>query len=360
MAISSISYSDLQISSNRPTSITESPRYSAKRMTLAGYSPEEMHLAGHTDIDISRAQKTIYLHIGYPKTGTSSLQYTMTDHAALIEETLGLKRLKTGSSDRYIDIENKTHEPANYDLFIHFYTASILGQDSNKEDFQHIWDDLKAEIDQSDRDRFFVSCELMSMQLEAKHIASIAKYLDDYQVKIILVTRDPLALFPSFYKTVLQVGHTNLTPSQFLKVIGDQLSYKTVSKRWARHFGDENMILIPYENIKGPKIANHFLSAIGFENELALPIPQQQKLPSLVLDQASVDYALKLIRQPVDRTSYTQLLRQISNFNIANNITENFLSDDDLIQLERIKLADETADEQQSKPWQYFFSLAFR
>lgn len=316
--------------------------FSAKSLLNAGFEKAQLSQAGYSNIEIERAMKTVYFHIGFPKTGTSILQNTITHNAALIENELGLKRLSTGSSLQHKNSENGAWESANYNLFFFFTNGTLFNSYKQKKDFQSVWSDLILEIDQSNQQHFFVTCELMALQTkEDERIAKIYDYLKAYNVKIVIVTRDSQDLYPSFYKQTLYDGWQKKSAKEFLSDIGKDLGYSVVAKRWAKHFGIENIILMKYNDIKGNTITSTFLSKLGFNHQLALAIPPNQKKPSLVLDKAAIDFALHLTQRKIPVTELVSVLRQISDLNVAYAIQEDFLDEQDIMKLKKIDELDQ-------------------
>ena len=176
--------------------------------------------------------KTIYLHIGTHKTGTTSLQKLLT-------------------SNRQKLLSHGYYYPASATLpFIpghHMLAWALLYGDSKVDDVTGVcvdlssaWDDLLAELKSVDCDNFIISAESFSLFSSINQIRKVKTLFSGYEVKINVCLRRQDQYFLSFYQEEVKKGYSK-SLSDFIeeqKTIGD---YAALIEDWASVFGEDNI-----------------------------------------------------------------------------------------------------------------------
>ena len=230
---------------------------------------------------------TLYLHIGTPKTGTTSIQHFMSDNAeALLEKGILVPSIfrnpnhtelynyavESSISDSTLKAHASAFAPKNLTAFTHSFIESI----SN-----HSGDTV-------------VSCEYLSAFLiDFQNIKALANlcYKAADEVKVIIYLREQVESFISYYPTQILGGRrmpfslkcpdngTSWT-DYYTELIECEsktgntnpyreypplwLDYNTLVTRWASVFGKNNIDVRIFS--KNTNIVNDFCDVIGFRS----------------------------------------------------------------------------------------------
>jgi hypothetical protein len=234
--------------------------------------------------------KTLYLHIGYPKTGTTGIQRFLADNKFLLEKR-GVLVPATG-------MLNGAHYLFNFSLGIGTYEG---GKEVPKsEDLQA---ELRQEIEQSDCDKVVISSEYF---VTARSIRAVKDFFQDYDTKIIVyLRRHDLAFESSF----AQAEKTTLDPPWDFNISsfalysmctnGTPYNYLGTLRNWAEIFGRAAIIVRPFEKQQfvpdlfgdllavldvadGPDFIRPGIlnSSLGYETLYALRLARKLNLPA--------------------------------------------------------------------------------
>jgi hypothetical protein len=213
-------------------------------------------------------QKTIYIHIGSPKTGTKSIQRYLESN----EERL--------YQDGYLVPKTSRRHLANHTLltnycirFDHITEISILNDIWTKKElkkFRRVFrKKLRDEIQHFHGNHIVFSNEQCYEKLktveELEKLKALFQGLD-YQIKIIVYIREQTDMLCSFYSAKMKQGKTYLIdqPSEFAqKTIYD---YNQKLKLWEEVFGIKNIMLRVFdrEKLYDQDIVSDFCYAIQF------------------------------------------------------------------------------------------------
>ena len=290
--------------------------------------------------------KTVYLHIGTHKTGTTSLQWYLTE-----------------ASDRLLEqgvLYPQTGRPARLPFAHHELAWSILqmpeapGQDP--------WPRLVEEIRASPAERVVLSAEDFSL-CDPEQIDRIARRLEEFRVEVVVYVRRIRHFVLSSYKQHL-LSRGQKTLREFIPEIADRCDYLGLVERWAEAPGIDRVDVHAYDRVRRePGLITHFVrplegrkDALELEGEVRVNVsPSDDVLQTVRLlnvwenriagkkdDGITSRISYRLRRAAYNRNAVGRLLmRSVRPWRGANQIADE-LSEDDWQQL-RTYLADRHA-----------------
>lgn len=180
-------------------------------------------------------KKTIYLHIGFPKTGTSTVQSFLNRNKDLLKE----KGLFYPTDGKYF------YKTAHHSLYFAMNFCPDNIEDEYRKTSDELWSDLKNDIDSSNEENIIISCEnFMLINPE-----DIYRYLKNYNIKIISYIRDPKVHFESWYKECIR-GVSSFIPTLKKESLDLAINYyiktfniRKVLDKYLNVFGLENIIV---------------------------------------------------------------------------------------------------------------------
>lgn len=187
--------------------------------------------------------KTIYIHIGYGKTGTTSIQdmlfFNRHEFAkqGILYPTTGLRG--TGH-----------------------HNLAVLGKNELTNDFI----DLKREIQNSNQHKIILSSEFFVFSKE-NYIKAMQETLIDYNVKVIFYIRDQLKLIESVYLQWQKVGD-DYKKDIVLFFDHHKASFNFLNRiePWGKYFGNENMIVEVFDQrLIGADVTKDFLTKVEID-----------------------------------------------------------------------------------------------
>jgi hypothetical protein len=212
--------------------------------------------------------KTVYLHIGYNKTGTTAIQKTFFKNVKLLEKNNLFYPLECRG-----ERESPAHHSLAESLLFAcnkplptFVNSGIYAKYS----FDHYWKLLHQELAKTKCSGIFISSEAFSRfrQCESQ-IRFIKEQFGNYKVKILVYIREPIAYFESAYNQAIKSGNETRTIKKMLNQGWLTLDYFEEIEKWAMVFGDENIIVRVYDKSNFANgIAADVLEATGFGNSI--------------------------------------------------------------------------------------------
>lgn len=193
-------------------------------------------------------KRTLFIHIGLHKTGTTSLQRFLFQNQKQLHAA-GLYRPNTGA-------DNGPNSWGHHTL------ARSLNEKSTGK-FQ-LWTDLRKEC--RGEQQVVVSSEVFSLVFEPKDLLIVIRKFEKWNIRIVCYVRNQDQYLESLYNhSVKAVGETADIES-FLKRVRRRLNYRAYLTALDKTFGASNIILRPYEpeSLQGDICAD-FLTAIGME-----------------------------------------------------------------------------------------------
>ncbi len=210
--------------------------------------------------------KSVFLHIGLHKTGSTALQKFLRDNAELLRAKGCLYPLSG-------------RPPRDSFMFGHHLLPWSLSRDKN---LLPVWDKLAAELDTSTATRVIISSEEFEFVRRRDAIQSVLKRLPDCTVRLVCYLRRQDRLIESEYNQFVKDGGGFASIEEFAKRMQGRLNYLELLERWESVFGLSNIIVRVYEQeqLRGDLYAD-FLSAVGQRWEGEFTVPKRPINPSL-------------------------------------------------------------------------------
>ncbi len=202
-------------------------------------------------------KRTLYLHIGMPKTATTALQHFF----ALNREVLQNHGITYPASGN-----RSAHHRLGWSIDVH-NGSKKWWFDKNLLDYKKEW---RTVLTQLDSEKNLLSTE--SVWGFNKHkIDFVKEIIPQFNAKIVIYIRRQDTLVDSWYNELVKIGIFRKLPEECDKII----SLEPV-KQWANLFGKDNIIVRPYEKqqFHGGNIFSDFLHhvlEIEFTDEFILP-----------------------------------------------------------------------------------------
>lgn len=194
--------------------------------------------------------RTLILHVGTYKTGTTALQYFLYRNRDLLSE-IGLYRPDTGAVD----------SEANWG---HHDLAQRLTTKATRD----LWQALVAEChDKAPRKaQVVVSSELFSHIRQAKGFQVIRHLVRNWDVRVVVYLRRQDQYLESLYNHHVKAVGECRPIGEFTDLVRGRLDYLTFLNALSEVFGADNLIVRPYEpaSLKGD-ICEDFLDVLGFD-----------------------------------------------------------------------------------------------
>lgn len=201
------------------------------------------------------SMKTLFLHIGLHKTGTTTVQQTFQAASHLFRRQ-GLDFVPIGRH-----IGGAQHNLA-------WEIAELPGFDAAL----GTWDDAVAYMEASARPYFLISAEDLS-GISPEAIAQIKDKLVGFDVRVIATLRNQVDYLESLYNETGKMFCTEDRPAfieRTLKTLGSLLDFNLLYANWAGIFGPGNVRFIVFEALKGDLFGN-FCAAAGIASVIDMP-----------------------------------------------------------------------------------------
>lgn len=229
--------------------------------------------------------KTVILHIGQSKTGTTSLQRFLYQHPEWLRNQ-GYRYLQTGI--RYPAV------PAQYGLLrdhMEGQAAAALSPEAIAAR-DEVWTAALEEIEATPVQTVLISCESGWLRSE-RDVDYLRKRLSAYRVQILLVLRKPSSYIVSSYKQHLKVGSFDGSFIEFVDKRRNLLDYRAMMDRWSHAFGRDNLKVLSFEAIRDDLVPT-CLRTVGLEISGETRVTKTD--PANVTPSDGVLYALRRIR----------------------------------------------------------------
>lgn len=199
--------------------------------------------------------RSLILHIGTHKTGTSSIQRYLSAHA----EALLAEGILYPSSGRPKAAPEGHHKLA--------WSMSRAKQKTRGPVDERCWAEVVEEVHRQSPNLVALSTEEFEI-LTAEEVGRVANHLATFDVKVVVYLRNQLDFMVSAYKQQLKGGTHGLSFRDFLERNIGRCNYPALLQRWADCFGKGNVIVRVYDREKNdPGIKADFLHLLGVQPE---------------------------------------------------------------------------------------------
>jgi hypothetical protein len=193
--------------------------------------------------------KTVFVHIGMSKTGTTTLQFHLDANRALLKSS--------GYCYPLSGLSSSPHEKGHHELV----RAAKVRDES-------VYKALVAEINKTAANAVVLSSEGFSVAAQGE-IEFLKKMLDGYEVKIVVYVREQASFLESLYNQAVKTGSEVRDRYEFLAdmLSSNRLNYYSVVKGWAAVFGKENIIVREYRagGSDRRELLEDFFEVVGFD-----------------------------------------------------------------------------------------------
>lgn len=173
--------------------------------------------------------KTIHLHIGNYKTGSTAIQHFLGDNREAF--------LKQGY---YIPL-------TGFDGTAHHEWIWALRNEKMARPQEELYRDLRAEIEHCGYDHILASSEVFFNGLNAQAFQEAIG--EDFQVRVICFLRRQDLFLSAFYQQMIKHWRYRITKKPVAEdlVKGPSVQYLESIKRWEEICGPDNIVVLPYE-----------------------------------------------------------------------------------------------------------------
>jgi hypothetical protein len=227
-------------------------------------------------------EKTIYVHIGTPKTGTTSIQNYLADNYDSL--------LKKGF---LVPVTSRKKKPNHTLLALYCINRKRITAISIRNDIhdekslrkfrrRFRWD-FRSEIKNFNGSAVVVSNEQCYGRLTTiGELQKLRKLFRGLQadVKIIVYLREQTDMVCSYYSSNIKSGKTHLIHNQDEFRENDFFDYNKTLKKWEEVFGIKNIIvrIFDSEGLKNNDIISDFMEVVGMDEIAYAPIRVNTKL----------------------------------------------------------------------------------
>lgn len=203
-------------------------------------------------LDQLHPMKTVYLHVGYHKTGTTAIQGLLTLNAERLAEH-GVLYPQSCLIQNTPDL-SKTEALAHHRL-----PLALLEGNSKQPD------ELRAEIDASECARFIISSEVFMERFKEneKSVAALVRLLEGLETRVVIYLRPQYSLLESVFNQ--QIKDSAVAPPFNPSRLPPYFDYLKWVQLWGAQFGDDHIIVRPYERAQfaNGDLYSDFIDAVG-------------------------------------------------------------------------------------------------
>lgn len=262
--------------------------------------------------------KKLFIHIGLPKTATSSIQSFLYDNNDFLSEQ-GFHYIKTGLSQSL-----KCHHDIVWKLGLH------IGPSYVEKDIQKYKDEilsgLFAENEKySDKD-LILSSELLTFLNDYEKLNPILEVFNNREIKFIINIRRQDRFLESLYQQVVKDG-TSLSFAEWLKQSREVANYNKLINKLLKITSKENIIIDIFDtNSQELFPVEKFLISLGFDEEFIL----NKEIKNSIENESLSKEQIEIIRKSnkLDYDARYKLLEKFLTDNQSNSIDKaSYLND---------------------------------
>lgn len=252
--------------------------------------------------------KIVYVHIGLPKTASSALQDSMMNAPEPLAE-MGIRYVHAGTQS--------FHDFGHHVLVMHLLgeRGQHIYRGLDQGEITRSWDAAMEEIATRPESYYFLSSELFAMEFVKHEDMELLKTaLAGYQLRIVLLLRDPVAFLNSVYAQRVRDGYDG-SIEHYTNQIWPLLNWKALVTRWGEVFGPENILPIRFERLSREQFADDVLRMIfghGYE-EQRLPVRQT----NLSLPHCAIEFFQQVNRSTMSLENQIELRKTVARYMTA-------------------------------------------
>lgn len=196
-------------------------------------------------------KKKVFLHIGPPKTGSTTIQNFLSQaYESLLDQGILYPlsgRMRPGESYKASLPTGKSHIVGPIES--HQLVAwTLMGEVENLDPYS-CWSSILSEFKQTKAHSMILSGEAFA-RLPKDRIIQLQSFLLDYKPTIIFYFRDPFSRTLSLYTQEVKMGRYFRSFSNFLHEREPELFYyEGIFERWKDCFGIENILVKSFDQI---------------------------------------------------------------------------------------------------------------
>ena len=231
-------------------------------------------------------KKTIILHIGRHKTGTTSIQGTFKANIQRLRERgVFYPKSLSGCHSAFL-IDAFSHVAERHP--VHNKTGRTRAQIQN--DTKDRLSKIRGELHHFHGDKVVFSGEDACMSLrepDLRHLKATMQDLcgEDIDFKVLLYTRDPIARAESGTQQLIKANQLTEEDARIFALRGDGKRYRAIYDTYAAVFGDKAIEFRSYEVACSKDLIKDFFSAIDVSPDDLKPLkrPQNERISAEVL-----------------------------------------------------------------------------
>lgn len=244
-------------------------------------------------------KKTIYLHLGTYKTGTTFIQHVLYNTFDDPDSSVYFPRVGV-------------HGTAHHYLATNEFPGWTNGV--TQDEYKKMWERLLENIRGSAADCVLISSEMLC-SLTLDRIRYIQETLRDYGLKAIIYLRRQDQYISSLAAQLIKgcngkpEYYTDLNRAIEFVSGSKRFDYKNMCAHWASVIGKENLIVRPFERTQlynGNILADFFYYLLGMQIPTSVELPTGNLNPRLCRD--ALEFKQLVNRMPVDRETMNATL----------------------------------------------------
>ena len=220
--------------------------------------------------------RTLYLHVGSNKAGTTSIQHQL---RRLVEPEIGVMTVKAFGTPNATRLAAACGGEESHLYFVEQHR--IMTEQEFADNARNIWKEAQREILATSCANFVASSEFIGGFVRGRDIAHLKAKLDILfdRVEIIFYLREQFGYFHSFWAQLVKGPSKSIeTFDSFLEnieVIKHYWDYETLLKGWCHVFGEDAIKVTVFDPIAlhGGDVVADFFHKIGLDH---LPIQTEQ------------------------------------------------------------------------------------
>lgn len=200
----------------------------------------------------------LILHIGTPKTGTSSLQVFFKENESMLHQKLNVSPLQSVQGGAF------SERPLSHHVLAWSLSEVPSYYNEDVHAFENYLNQIRLEVESNKYATYLISSE--AFYHENMDISKLGMLKEIFDVKVVCYFRRPDEFVEANYITNIQMpSETAIKIDKFLNYIEPMLDYDAQAKKWEDVFGDESFIAAPFERsaMHGENIIVDFFTRIG-------------------------------------------------------------------------------------------------